>query len=86
MLYRLFLFKPKYRRINNIVYWALYHYTTEEFSKNAAAALEKFAAETVKEELESALPGILKKKDTILVKASHFCGFGTVVKIIKELS
>ena len=56
-----------------------------EAAKEADADLEAHWFPT-KEELESALPGILKKKDTILVKASHFCGFGTVVKIIKELS
>lgn len=54
MLYRLFLFKPKYRRIMNMVYWTLNHYATEEFSKDAAKTLEKFDAETVKEELENA--------------------------------
>jgi len=54
-----------------------------EEAKAADPAIEAFHFDT-KEELIRALPGILKENDTILVKASHFCGFDEVVNAIKE--
>ena len=55
-----------------------------EAAKKADPGLEAHMFAT-KEELIKDLPGILKEKDTILVKASHSCGFEEIVKAIKEM-
>ena len=55
-----------------------------EAAKEADETLEAYWFPTG-EELTEKLPSVLKDGDTILVKASHFCRFETIVKAIKEM-
>lgn len=54
-----------------------------EACENAAMEIRHFET---KEELLKELPGLLKKGDTILVKASHFMQFEKVVEFLQEFS
>lgn len=56
-----------------------------EAAKEADPHLEAYWFGTAGE-LTGMLPAILQDKDTVLVKASRFCKFETIVKAIKEIS
>lgn len=66
-------------------------YCVGPLMENLAAAVEKGAPEmelrhfAEKKELIEVLPDLLKKGDTILVKASHFMEFSELVNMIREM-